>query len=233
VGTYPPSLRSVVSVPHRSSGLRHRIPVGTRTHFCALEIAQPRESDTGCGGPKALPSNDKPFEKIVAWILPWSSVASVHMRPTFEIRCSTKASTSLHASAPSGIDFFTVPAFGGLSLEAPALRRFLTDSNLAPWLVFGFPVRRFERRTYVGAQMPDPQVFKIDRSQRIHNDGRVVRVYQVFGTAQYGWDTNRETPPADRPFHESRKEAEDEADAALRREGHACSEGCYGWRSLM
>jgi hypothetical protein len=81
--------------------------------------------------------------------------------------------------------------------------------------------------------MADPQVFKIDRSQRIHNDGRVVRVYQVFGTVKYGWDTNRETPPADRPLHESRTSAENEADDALRREGHVCNEGCYAWRSLM
>jgi hypothetical protein len=81
--------------------------------------------------------------------------------------------------------------------------------------------------------MSDPQVFKIDRSQRIHHDGRVVRVYQVFGTTQYGWDTNRETPPADRPLHESRTAAQDEADDVLRREGHVCSEGCYAWRLLM
>jgi hypothetical protein len=82
-------------------------------------------------------------------------------------------------------------------------------------------------------QMSSPRVFKIDRSQRIHNDGRVVRVYQVFGTEHYGWDTNRETPPADRPLHESRAAAEKAADDTLRQEGHVCSEGCYAWRPLM
>jgi hypothetical protein len=42
--------------------------------------------------------------------------------------------------------------------------------------------------------MPDSQSFKIDRSQRIHSDGLVFRVYQVFGTERYGWDHNREEP---------------------------------------
>jgi hypothetical protein len=81
--------------------------------------------------------------------------------------------------------------------------------------------------------MPGPQVFKIDRSQRIHNNGCVVRVYQVFGTEQYGWDTNRETPPDNRPLYESQSEAERQADDALQRGGHVCSETCYGWRALM
>jgi len=37
--------------------------------------------------------------------------------------------------------------------------------------------------------------FKIDRSQRIGSAGVVVRVYELFGTQQYGWNTNREQPP--------------------------------------
>jgi hypothetical protein len=77
------------------------------------------------------------------------------------------------------------------------------------------------------------QVFKIDRSQRIHSDGLVVRVYQVFGTDQYGWDSNREQPPDDRPLYNSRDRAEAAADAARVQNGHICGENCYAWRALM
>ena len=77
------------------------------------------------------------------------------------------------------------------------------------------------------------QQFKIDRSQRIHSDGSVVRVYQVFGTDMYGWDHNREQPPPDRPLYHSRDGAEAAADDARRKAGHACDENCYGWRALM
>lgn len=75
--------------------------------------------------------------------------------------------------------------------------------------------------------------FKIDRSQRIHSDSLVVRVYQVFGTDQYGWDHNRETPPDDRPLYPSRSDAERAADDARVLAGHQCSESCYAWRALM
>ena len=78
-----------------------------------------------------------------------------------------------------------------------------------------------------------PPSFKIDRSQRIHSDGAVVRVYQVFGTEQYGWDTNREDPPDDRPLFGSRTAAQEAADEALQRSGHVCTEVCYQWRLLM
>ena len=81
--------------------------------------------------------------------------------------------------------------------------------------------------------MSSPQIFKIDRSQRIHSDGLVVRVYQVFGTEQYGWDTNREQPPADRPLYPSREEAETAADHAREFDGHRCTDSCYAWRALM
>ena len=81
--------------------------------------------------------------------------------------------------------------------------------------------------------MSDSQVFKIDRSQRIHNDGVVVRVYQVFGTERYGWDHNREQPPDDRPLYDSRESAETAADEAYRLAGHQCGESCYRWRLLM
>lgn len=77
------------------------------------------------------------------------------------------------------------------------------------------------------------ETFKIDRSQRMHNGNLVVRVYQVFGTATYGWDTNREPRGVTRALHESRELAEQDADASLRRGGHSCDEGCYGWRALM
>ena len=75
--------------------------------------------------------------------------------------------------------------------------------------------------------------FKIDRSQRIHSDGVVVRVYQVFGTEQYGWDSNREDPPTDRPTYGSRAEAQEAADEAFLAAGHECTDVCYAWRLLM
>jgi hypothetical protein len=81
--------------------------------------------------------------------------------------------------------------------------------------------------------MPDSHSFKIDRSQRIHSDGLVFRVYQVFGTERYGWDHNREEPPADRPLYDAREAAEAAADEAHRLAGHQCDEACYRWRLLM
>jgi len=81
--------------------------------------------------------------------------------------------------------------------------------------------------------MSNIPTFKIDRSQRIHSDGLVVRVYQVFGTDQYGWDHNREQPPDDRPLHYSRDLAETAADQARALAGHQCNEACYPWRALM
>ncbi len=77
------------------------------------------------------------------------------------------------------------------------------------------------------------QTFKIDRSQRFHSDGLVVRVFQVFGTEQYGWDHNREETPTDRPLYHSRQEAEAAADAARMADGHHCGDACYAWRPLM
>jgi len=74
--------------------------------------------------------------------------------------------------------------------------------------------------------------FKIDRSQRIHSDGLVFRVYQLFGTTRYGWDHNREQPPADRPLHDSREDAQLAADVARQLAGHACDDACYRWRLL-
>ena len=81
--------------------------------------------------------------------------------------------------------------------------------------------------------MADSQEFKIDRSQRMHSDGFVVRVYQVFGTETYGWDHNREQPPTDRPLYRSRAVAERAADAARELAGHLCNDACYAWRALM
>ena len=81
--------------------------------------------------------------------------------------------------------------------------------------------------------MTDSQNFKIDRSQRIHSDGLVFRVFEVFGTETYGWDHNREKPPADRPLYVSRERAQAAADEARRLSGHICSEACYAWRQLM
>jgi hypothetical protein len=80
--------------------------------------------------------------------------------------------------------------------------------------------------------MTSPEHFKIDRSQRMHTGGVVVRVYQIFGTESFGWDTNREQPPSDRPRYGSREAAEWAADEALRLDGHVCDDGCYAWRLL-
>ena len=67
----------------------------------------------------------------------------------------------------------------------------------------------------------------------MHRGSITVRVYQVFGTDQFGWDTNREDSSVDRPLHTSRSAAEHDADETLRRTGHACDDGCYPWRALM
>jgi hypothetical protein len=80
--------------------------------------------------------------------------------------------------------------------------------------------------------MTENRVFKIDRSQRVHSNGVVVRVFQVVGTDQYGWDTNREQPPQDRPLYASRHVAESAADIAMSTSGHICVEACYPWRVL-
>lgn len=80
--------------------------------------------------------------------------------------------------------------------------------------------------------MTDPSIFKIDRSQRMHSNNVVVRVYQVFGAEQYGWDANRGGLPPDPHLLESREAAERAADDAMQRSGHTCDDGCYGWRML-
>ena len=81
--------------------------------------------------------------------------------------------------------------------------------------------------------MTTTERFKIDRSQRMHGGAVTLRVYQVFGTDQFGWDSNREDASVDRPLQTSRSAAERDADEALRRTGHVCDEGCYPWRALM
>ena len=81
--------------------------------------------------------------------------------------------------------------------------------------------------------MSKDQVFKIDRNQRIHHHGLVVRVYQVFGESRYGWDGNKPDSPFDPSLYDSREAAELAADAALNSAGHQCTEACYAWRALM
>ena len=81
--------------------------------------------------------------------------------------------------------------------------------------------------------MTNSQIFRIDRSQRMHKGGFVVRVYQVFGTERFGWDVNNDRQPQpDRPLHESREAAERDADESLKRSGHLCTDGCYDWRLI-
>lgn len=75
--------------------------------------------------------------------------------------------------------------------------------------------------------------FKIDRSQRIHHSGLVVRVYQVVGTTRFGWDTNRDRQPMpDQENYESLAAAEHAADAGVQLAGHTCTKWCYAWRLL-
>jgi hypothetical protein len=82
------------------------------------------------------------------------------------------------------------------------------------------------------SRVTDSQLFKIDRSQRMHSNGVVVRVYQVFAAERYGWDTNRDQQPPGQPLLESREAAERDCDDAMRRSGHDCDDGCYSWREL-
>jgi len=85
----------------------------------------------------------------------------------------------------------------------------------------------------VKPHMTEPTLYKIDRRQRMHTNRVVVRVYQVFGTERYGWDTNREQPPEERPLYDSRVDAEQAADDGLARAGHTCDDACYRWRDVQ
>jgi hypothetical protein len=76
------------------------------------------------------------------------------------------------------------------------------------------------------------QTFKIDRWQRIHHDGAVVRVYQIVGATEYGWDSNREVPVPDRPLHASLEAAQQAADEGVLHAGHVCDDRRYNWKSL-
>jgi hypothetical protein len=78
----------------------------------------------------------------------------------------------------------------------------------------------------------DSAPFKIDRLQRIHSDGSVIRVYQVVGAAQFGWDSNRDLPPPDLQLYPSLEAARDAADAGVLTAGHVCDGICYRWRLL-
>ena len=81
--------------------------------------------------------------------------------------------------------------------------------------------------------MRESTLFKTDRSQRIHSSAVVVRVYQVFGTERYGWDTNRERQPDERPLYDFRGEAEQAADEGLVHAGHTCDDACGRWRDAQ
>jgi hypothetical protein len=70
----------------------------------------------------------------------------------------------------------------------------------------------------------ESETFKIDRSQRMHSGGVVVRVYQVIGSERFGWDTNRGELSAS--LHGSQAAAEQAADEAMQRAGHTCDDGC-------
>ena len=74
--------------------------------------------------------------------------------------------------------------------------------------------------------------FKIDRLQRIHSDGNVIRVYQVVGAAQFGWDSNRAMPTSDPRIYSSLEAARDAADEGVAAAGHVCDGICYRWRTL-
>ena len=80
--------------------------------------------------------------------------------------------------------------------------------------------------------MSGSQPFKIDRLQRIHSDGNVIRVYQVVGASVFGWDSNRGVPAPDPRSYPSLDAARDAADDLVREAGHICDASCYSWRSL-
>ena len=79
--------------------------------------------------------------------------------------------------------------------------------------------------------MPAPLEFKIDRSQRMHHSGLVIRVFQIVGTDAFGWDVNRSIV-TQYAAYDSQSAAEAGADDALHQSGHACHSGCYAWRQL-
>jgi hypothetical protein len=78
----------------------------------------------------------------------------------------------------------------------------------------------------------DLRAFKIDRLQRIHSDGAVIRVYEVVGETLFGSDSNREVVLDDRPLYPSLEAAQEAADDGVIAAGHICDAGCYHWRSL-
>ena len=80
--------------------------------------------------------------------------------------------------------------------------------------------------------MSSSKTFKIDRLQRIHSNGSVIRVYQVVGASLFGWDSNRDLPTPDLQFYPSLDAARDVADARMLSAGHVCDATCYDWRSL-
>ena len=80
--------------------------------------------------------------------------------------------------------------------------------------------------------MTGSEPFKIDRLQRIHSDGVVIRVYQVIGGIQFGWDSNRDVPAPDLRLYSSLEAARDAADECVLTAGHVCDGVCYRWRAL-
>ena len=81
-------------------------------------------------------------------------------------------------------------------------------------------------------EMISLQPFKVGRSERVHSNHIVVRVYQVFGTHQFGWDTHHQEAPPERPFGASEAQAGQDAEDSLRQAGHKCDPGCHQWRTL-
>ena len=59
----------------------------------------------------------------------------------------------------------------------------------------------------------------------------VVRVFQVVGSGQFGWDTNQDQAERlDR--HPTQDAAQRDADESIARAGHVCDDSCYVWRPL-
>ena len=76
--------------------------------------------------------------------------------------------------------------------------------------------------------MNGSEVFKIDRLQRVHRDGIVVRMYQVVGATLSGWDSNRDAPVPDGHFYASLEAARDAGDERMLAAGGSR----YHWRPL-
>lgn len=75
--------------------------------------------------------------------------------------------------------------------------------------------------------MSDSPSFEIDRAERMHSYGPVVRPTKSWANMVLG-DTNREKPASVPSTSHERPPTEGATDESIRCAGHACDEGCCG-----